>query len=323
MNGSWACPGNLVDELGLRPSLRWQDVSAGGRTAALSLRPHFVNVPGAAGELGALRWEGLHGAPTVIAVHGITANGWHFDPLTHHLAGAAHVVAVDLRGRGRSVDHAGPYGIVEHGADVAALAESLPGRVVVVGHSMGAYVALAAAELTTAIDDVVLVDGGSPIPVDPDADIDAVIDATLGPAIERLRTIWPDRVSYQSMWAGHPAFVEGISIDLERDLLADLRPVDGGFRTAVREAAVRVDGRQLFGDDHVRSLLGRRTTPTAIIRAPLGLDGAPPPFIPDEVVADFPEHHWIDVPDTNHYTVLLGPRGAPKVADVVRSHLAA
>ena len=46
----------------------------------------------------------------------------------------------------------GPYGIAEHGADIAAIADSIPGRVIVVGHSMGAYVALAAAELTGMID---------------------------------------------------------------------------------------------------------------------------------------------------------------------------
>jgi len=286
-------------------------------------RPQFIGLAGAAGDLAALRWKGIDGAPTVIAVHGITANGWHFDPFAHHLAGAADVVAVDLRGRGRSQGHPGPCGITEHGADIAAIADSIPGRVVVVGHSMGAYVALAAAELTTSIDDVVLVDGGAPLPLPPGTiDIDALIDATLGPSIERLRTTWPDRVSYQSMWAGHPAFFEGISIDLERNLLADLVEVDGGFRTAVREEAVRVDGRQLLADDHVRGLLGSRTEPTVILRAPAGLDGAPPPLIPDDVVAEFPEHRWIDVPRTNHYTVLLSPRGAGAVADSVRALLA-
>lgn len=286
-------------------------------------RPEFINVPGAAGDLAALRWRGLDGAPTVIAVHGITANGWHFDPFTHHLAGAADVIAVDLRGRGRSVDHPGPYGIFEHGADIAAIADSTTGRVVVLGHSMGAYVALAAAELTASIDDVVLIDGGAPLPLPAGVDdIDALIDATLGPSIERLRTLWPDRVSYQAMWSGHPAFVEGISIDLERDLLADLVEVEGGFRTAVCEEAVRVDGRQLFADEQVRTLLGRRTEPTLILRAPAGLDGAPPPLLPDEVVSSFPEHRWVDVPQTNHYTVLLSARGATAVARTVRAALA-
>ncbi|MEM1334878.1 MAG: alpha/beta fold hydrolase [Actinomycetota bacterium] len=290
----------------------------------MTSRPRIGTVSGASGELGALRWAGIDGAPTVIAVHGITSNAWHFDPLMHHLAGAAHVVAVDLRGRGRSADHPGPFGIFEHAADIAQVAAAIPGRKIVVGHSMGASVALAAAEISTQIDDLVLVDGGTPLgePEADHVDADAMIDATLGPSVERLRTLWPDRVSYQAMWAGHPAFVEGISVDLERNLLADLVEVPGGFRAAVSEEAVRVDGRQLFADEHVRGLLGRRSHPVHIVRAPAGLDGAPPPLISDEVMAAFPEHRWHVVPETNHYTVMLSPKGASAVAGIVRSVLA-
>ncbi|MEL6892313.1 MAG: alpha/beta fold hydrolase [Actinomycetota bacterium] len=286
----------------------------------MTARPAFLTIDGTAGALGALRWDG-NGDATIIAVHGITANAWHFDPLAHHLDGAAQLLAVDLRGRGRSVDHGGPYGIAEHGADVAAIASSVDGPVIVVGHSMGAYVALDAAARTSDIVDVVLVDGGTPLAVPPGSDIDELLETTLGPAIRRLRTVWPDRVSYHSMWAAHPAFADGISIDLERNLLADLVEVEDGFRAAVDESAVRIDGRQLFADPDVRELLTRRTVPTPVIRAPNGLDGSPPPFIEDDVVARFPEHRWIDVADTNHYTVLLGPRGATVVADVIRSML--
>ena len=78
------------------------------------------------------------------------------------------------------------------------------------------------------------------------------------------------------MWSQHPAFADGISVDLERDLLADLIEVDGGFRTAVNEEAVRVDGRELLTDHGVRELLDRRDSPTIIIRAANGLLGTPP-----------------------------------------------
>lgn len=270
--------------------------------------------------LGALHWTGIDGAPTVLAIHGITANAWHFDPLVHHLAGGADVVAVDLRGRGRSDACSGPFGLRHHAADIVRIVRLLGRRVTLLGHSMGAFVALLAAEDAPELfDDVVLVDGGAPLPpVDPD-EVDATLEATLGPAIARLRTIWPDRVSYQTMWAQHPAFADRLSIDLERNLLADLIEVDGGFRTAVNEAAVMIDGRDLLVDDTVRSLLASRAEPTVVVRAPNGLAGTPPPLIPDEVVAAHPQHHWVTVPDTNHYTILLGPGGAGAVADVLRT----
>ncbi len=285
-------------------------------------RPEFLSFDVGDTELGALRWAGIDGAPTLVAIHGITSNAWAWDPLAHHLAGAAHVLAVDLRGRGRSHHAPGPFGIRQHANDIARIVEQVGGPVVVAGHSMGAYVALmAAANHRNLVDRVVLVDGGTPLPLPDQADVDEFLDATLGPAIERLSKVWADRTSYYSMWSAHPAFAEGISIDLERNLLADLVEVDGGFRTAVSEDAVRIDGRELFADPEVRNLLSRRTTPTTVIRAPNGLAGTPPPLISDAAVADAGLHHWIDVPGTNHYTVLMGPVGAAAVAAAVRAEL--
>ena len=60
-------------------------------------------------------------------------------------------------------------------------------RAVVAGHSMGAYVtALLAATHPDRVQSVVLVDGGPPLPVPDGADPDALLEATLGPSIERL-----------------------------------------------------------------------------------------------------------------------------------------
>ncbi len=179
-----------------------------------------------------------------------------------------------------------PFGIQQHADDIASIIEQLGGPVVVVGHSMGAFVAEMVAERRPdLVRDIVLVDGGTPAGRDPaDGDIDAALDQMLGPGIERIRTVWPDRVSYHAMWASHPAFVDGISPDLERNLLADLIEVDGGFRTAVDEAAVRADGHDLLADPRcARSSIGAR--PTTIVRAEFGMLGDPPPFITDDVRA--------------------------------------
>jgi lipase len=199
--------------------------------------------------------------------------------------------------------------------------ERLGAPAVVTGHSMGASVALLAAERhSDAVGDLVLVDGGTPLPRSDD-DPDTMLERTLGPAINRLGTIWPDRVSYQAMWARHPAFVEGIGPDLERNLLADLVEVDGGFRTAVDETAVRIDGADLFGDDEIATLLDRRGAPVTIVRAEFGLMGEPPPLIPASVRDRYPNHRWIEAPGLNHYTVLASPAGAALVANALRETL--
>ena len=288
----------------------------------MAQRPDFLSFDGPDGPIAALRWPGLPGAPTVVAIHGITANAWHFDPVAHRLAGAVDLVAVDLRGRGRSVDHPGPFGIRCHADDIAAVIREIGRPAVLVGHSMGGSVALMTADRhPDLVDDVILVDGGTALSVPDGTSVDEALDASLGPAIERLRKVWADRVSYHTMWSQHPAFVDGISIDLERDLLSDLVAVDGGFRTAVDEAAVRTDGRELLADDEVRSLLERRTRRTTIIHAPAGLDGSPPPLIDDSTIAALPDHEWISAPGTNHYTVLLGPIGANLVSRTIRASI--
>jgi len=284
----------------------------------MTTRPSFRSFELPEATIGALHWAGIDGAPTVLAIHGITANAWHFDPVAHRLAGGAELIAVDLRGRGRSHTCSGPFGIRRHAADIVRIVGELGRPVTILGHSMGAYVALMAAEHAPELfDNVVLVDGGTPLPeVD---DVDAALEASLGPAIARLRTTRPDRVSYQTMWSQHPAFGSGLSIDLERNLLADLVEVEGGFRTGVNEAAVMIDGRDLLADDDIRLLLAARSEPTTMLRAPNGLMGTPPPLIADDVVASLPQHRWVTVPDTNHYTILLGPIGAAAVADAVRN----
>ncbi len=282
-------------------------------------RPEFVSFTVADGALGALHWAGIPGAPSVLAVHGRTGNAWHFDPVAHRLAGGADLVSLDLRGRGRSVNHAGPFGLRAHADDIAHVARTLGGRVTLVGHSMGASACLlAAAHNPELFVDVVVVDGAVPPPVDPDRSIDDQLLEMLGPTAERLRTVWPDRVSYLAMWSQHPAFRDGIGRDLERTLLADLVPTDGGFRSAVNESAVLIDGADLLVDDELRRILIDRRAETTVVRAQFGPDGSASPLISDAMIASMPQHRWVPSPGTNHSTVLLGPTGAAVVADEVR-----
>jgi pimeloyl-ACP methyl ester carboxylesterase len=287
--------------------------------------PELIRVDVGDAEIGTIRWPCAHATSTVVAIHGITANAWSWAAVASQLDGVVCLVAVDLRGRGTSSDAPPPYGIRQHADDVAAVIEQLGvGRVVITGHSMGAYVALLTAERHPAlVADVVLVDGGIALPVPEGVAIQDVLDLTLGPAIARLHQTWPNRMAYRAMWEQHPAFASGITPDIERYVLADLVEVDGNFRSSVSEEAVRFDGAELLADAEIRSALDRRQEPLRIVRAELGVLAAPPPLIPIEYETRYPQHAWSTVAGANHYDVLIGESGASTVADALSAAVTA
>jgi non-heme chloroperoxidase len=82
-------------------------------------------------------------AHTLVFVPGWTMPAWIFMPQIQAFSGRYHVVAFDPRGQGDSAAPAEGYEPVRRGRDVAELIERLPGRVVVIGWSLGVLDTLA------------------------------------------------------------------------------------------------------------------------------------------------------------------------------------
>ncbi|MGZ4487773.1 MAG: alpha/beta hydrolase [Nocardioides sp.] len=288
--------------------------------------PLTFAVPG--GDLHALRFGS--GPRTVLAVHGITASAMAWPAVAESLPAGWALVAVDLRGRGRSRDLPGPFGLATHAADVARVAEALVAdggpdgtAPVLVGHSMGAYVAvLAAASRPELFSRVVLVDGGVPLPVPAGADPDDVLAATLGPALERLRVTYPSADAYVDFFRAHPALGPTWDASVEAYVRYDVLEVEGGVRSRAVDEAVRADGRDLLvtGEELDRALRGL-AVPTSLLVAPAGLMGEPPGMLPPAAVAAYDREVPLlevgTVEDTNHYTILFDPRAAGRVAAAV------
>jgi pimeloyl-ACP methyl ester carboxylesterase len=285
----------------------------------------FVSVPVPGGELAVARWG--TGPVPVLAAHGITASSISWRAVARHLEDTATTLwAPDLRGRGASAPVGGPFGLARHAHDLLAVADCLAlDRVVLAGHSLGAFVVvLAAAARPSLVDRVVLVDGGLPLPLAVEGvDPDTLLDATLGPAIERLDRTFPSFAAYVAFWRQHPAFAQDWNDDLEAYLRYDLAEgADGGLRSRVVADAVRADGRDLLlGHDPIVRALEAISCPVHLLRAPRGMFDLPPGLQPDELVARWAPRiaNLADdvVDDTNHYTILMGERGASAVADVL------
>jgi lipase len=282
----------------------------------------LLNVAVDGGDLRVLQWG--TGKRVAVAVHGITASGMSWQAVARHMPSNWTLAAPDLRGRGHSRDLPGPYGLERHARDVVAVLRHFGGRPVLAGHSMGAYVALLARDShPELVRRLVLVDGGLPLPVPDGADLDALLDATLGPAIARLGQAFPSTEAYLDFWRAHPALAGHWNPDVEAYVRYDLTGEPGQLRARAAEDAVRADGRDVLAEKPFADALARLTKPTPLLTAPAGMFGAPPPLIAPEAVAAWTERvpalRPQVVPDTNHYTIMFEKAGAAAVSQAIRS----
>ncbi|WP_345964642.1 alpha/beta hydrolase [Streptomyces sp. BRB040] len=277
-------------------------------------------MPVAGGELAVLRWPAAEpGAPVVLALHGITANGLMWARVAHHLAGRVTLLAPDLRGRGGSGTLPGPYGIGAHADDMAAVVRALDaGPVVLTGHSMGAFAAaLTAVRHPDLLSALLLVDGGVGFPVPAGLSPDELISAVIGPAMRRLSMTFPDRAAYREFWRRHPAFAGAWSPWVDAYIQRDLVGEEPALRSSCRLDAVRVDGTDQLGGA-VADAVHQLPRPAELLWAERGLmDEAQGLYDERRLAAagvDRARLRPTRVPGTNHYTIVVGDEGARLVA---------
>jgi lipase len=279
-----------------------------------------LDVPVSGGELRVLQWG--TGRRVAVAVHGITASAMSWQAVARQMPPGWTLAAPDLRGRGASAHLPGPYGLEQHAADVTAVLRHFDGRPVLVGHSMGAYVALLARDAHPGLSRrLVLVDGGLPLPVPDRVDPEVALEAAIGPAIARLRQTFPSMEAYLDFWRAHPALAEHWTADVEAYVRYDLTGEEGSMRSRVAEAAVIPDTRDVMAEKQFADALGRLTQPTPLLTAPAGFLGEPPGLLPPELVGVWAERvaqlRPQTVPGVNHYTILFDRQAAATVARAI------
>lgn len=301
----------------------------GAMTTQSSSRYRTIDVAVPGGDLRVGVWVGpSDAAPTVLLIHGVTASHLSWPYVAERLPNA-RLIAPDLRGRGRSNTLEGPAGLAAHARDMIAVLDALGvEQVVVVGHSMGAFVALVLGDLyPERISRVVLVDGGLPLDLPVGLSSDEIITLVLGPTADRLAMRFATPEAYRDFWRAHPAFRRDWTPELEAYLAYDLVGEEPELRPATSYATLEEDSIDQNTGTAILDALTRLRHPTVLLTAERGLlDQVPALYAAERIpglLSAYPGLQHVAVPDVNHYTIAMSGRGADAVAAVVHAQLAA
>ncbi len=288
--------------------------------------PHYeaTTVPVPGGLLHVGMW-GRRG-PVIVASHGLTATHVGFAALAEQLGDDFRLITPDHRGRGKSRDITGPWGLAAHVEDLVAILDhlGLAQADVLVGHSMGGFVAaIAAATYPDRFSSVLMIDGGLPIvDVLPNGvTTEQLMHAVVGPAIQRLDMHFASLQDYRDFWRSHPAFADDWSVYVERYVDYDLIGAPPTLSSGVNKDAVLSDAESQLTTDIVPKALEMLQQPVWFLRASRGMLNGDPLYT-EAVVAEFgnrlPIFQYSTVADVNHYTIVISKRGACALVDRIR-----
>ena len=242
--------------------------------------------------------------------------------VAERLSGRRPLFAPDLRGRGDSDKPSGPYGMAQHARDVAQAMRALGlGPSVIVGHSMGAFIATAlAASEPGLVAGLILVDGGFALPMTEAAR--QAFEAGLGKRIAQLMQTYPSRQAYRDFWRSQPQFPpEDWGPWIEAFLDYELGGEPPRLQPKASAEGVRVDLAEGLKTREITQRLETIRVPVVMLRAEAGFLPGQPPLYPEPVMGEMrrylPGLEVHTMQGTTHYNIVLGKRGASALADLI------
>ncbi len=258
------------------------------------------------------------GTDPVVCLHGITAHHRAFNAVARYLGPSRGLVGVDLRGRGDSDKPESGYGLRAHAADVVRVLDHLGlENAVLVGHSMGAFVALKTAlTFPERVRAIVLLDGGWPrVESTPEEMTEeekqeaAALQEGLARAFKRLDMTFESPEAYLDFWFPDQNLkMDDLPQDLADYYLYDLGEVEGGYRPKASRAAAEEDSPSVSSTSPTAEEMHDVGCPVALVRASQGFFPGSDPLISDEardaMAGPLDIRTEILLEGANHYTML-------------------
>src|SRR5918993_4657528 len=256
------------------------------------------------------------GRDPLVCLHGITAQHRAFNGLARHLPRS--LAAVDLRGRGDSEKPDSGYGLETHASDVVRVLDYLGLQsAVLLGHSMGAFVALKTALLfPERVRALVLLDGGWPRIERPPEDMTeeeqqeaAALEEGLARAFRRLDMTFESPEAYLDFWFPDQNLkMKDLRPELADYYLYDLGEVEGGYNPKASRVAAEEDSPSVSSTSPTADEMRGVTCPVALVRASQGFFPGSDPLISDEtrdvMAGSLDIRTEILLEGANHYTML-------------------
>jgi len=258
------------------------------------------------------------GSDPLVCLHGITAQHRAFNAAARHLGPSCGLVGVDLRGRGDSDKPDAGYGLETHASDVVRVFDHLGlASAVLLGHSMGAFVALETAlAYPERVRALVLLDGGWPrierLPEEMTPEEKQGVEAIeegLARAFRRLDMTFESPEAYLDFWFPDRGLtLDDLPPDLADYYLYDLGEVEDRFRPKASRAAAEEDSPSVSSTSPTAEEMRGVGCPVALVRASQGFFPGSEPLISDEaseVMAGLLDIRTeVLLEGANHYTML-------------------
>jgi len=250
-------------------------------------------------------WQGE--GKLILCVHGLTANCRCWDLIASSLVPENNILAMDLRGRGLSDKPVSGYSLQHHIQDIFCVLDNIrQEKIVLMGHSLGAFIALAfAANYPERTEKIILMDGGGQLTQDQWDKVTLAIK----PSLDRLGQVFPSFAAYVANMKLAP-FLQPWSQALEDYFRYEAESVEGGVRSRINPANI-LEEAQNIRQEAPSQYYPKVTCPVLILRATDGIlsndDLVLPESAVDRMVSEIPNARRADINGTNHFSILFQP----------------